>query len=185
MSLIIGLGNIGQEYEGTRHNIGFEIVDVIADTLSTTFGPGDGPFVVAEGRHKGRKVVLIKPTTYMNRSGTAMRKALNRYKTDHRDSLVIYDDLNLDVGIIRLRPKGSAGGHNGIADIIEKLGTNEFPRMRFGIGSDFARGKQVDYVLSPFKKSDQPFLEEGMQKAHDAALSFVRDGISKTMNLYN
>lgn len=185
MSLIVGLGNIGEEYEGTRHNIGFEIVDALADTLSITFGPGDGPFVVAEGRHRGRNVVLIKPTTYMNRSGVAVKKALAKYKTDQRDCLIIYDDLNLDVGDIRLRPKGSAGGHNGIQNIIDQLGNRDFARLRFGIGNDFPRGKQVDYVLSPFNNSDQKYVEEGIQKAHDACLHFVREGIQKTMNHFN
>lgn len=185
MSLIIGLGNIGPEYQGTRHNIGFEIVDVIADTLSTAFGPGNGPFVVAEGRHRGRSVVLIKPTTYMNRSGIAVRKALAKYKTDKDHCLIIYDDLNLEVGDVRLRAQGSAGGHNGITSIIEELGSREFPRLRFGIGNDYSKGRQVDYVLSPFNKSDQKYLEEGIQKAHDAALNFVRDGIAKTMNNFN
>lgn len=185
MSLIVGLGNIGQEYEGTRHNIGFEIVDAIAETLSTTFRPGNGPFVVAEGRHRGRKVVLIKPTTYMNKSGVAVRKALSEYKTDKQDCLIVYDDLNLDVGDVRLRPQGSAGGHNGIANIIELLGTREFPRLRFGIGNDFPKGRQVDFVLSPFNNSDQKYLEEGIQKAHDACLHFVREGIAKTMNNFN
>ncbi|WP_020404415.1 aminoacyl-tRNA hydrolase [Gracilimonas tropica] len=185
MSLIVGLGNIGEKYEGTRHNIGFEIVDALAETLSITFGPGDGPFVVAEGRHRGRNVVLIKPTTYMNKSGMAVKKALSKYKADQQDCLVIYDDLNLDVGDIRLRASGSAGGHNGIQHIIDQLGNRDFPRLRFGIGNDFPRGRQVDFVLSPFSNSDQPYLEEGIQKAHDAALYFVREGINKTMNNFN
>jgi PTH1 family peptidyl-tRNA hydrolase len=185
MSIIVGLGNIGQEYAGTRHNIGFEIVDAIAETLSITFGPGNGPFVVAEGRHRGRKVVLIKPTTYMNRSGVAVRKALTQYKAEINDCLIVYDDLNLDVGDVRLKAQGSAGGHNGISNIIELLGTREFPRLRFGIGSDFSRGKQVDFVLSAFNNSDQKYLEEGIQKAHDASLTFVREGITKTMNFFN
>ncbi len=185
MPLIVGLGNIGQEYDGTRHNIGFEIVDAIAETLSTTFGPGNGPFVVAERRHRGRNVVLIKPTTYMNKSGVAVRKALSEYKTDIRDCLIVYDDLNLDVGDVRLKSQGSAGGHNGISSIIDLLGTREFPRLRFGIGNDFPRGRQVDFVLSPFNNSDQKYLEEGIQNAHDASLYFAREGINKTMNNFN
>jgi PTH1 family peptidyl-tRNA hydrolase len=185
MPLIVGLGNIGQEYDGTRHNIGFEIVDAIAETLSTTFGPGNGPFVVAEGRHRGRNVVLIKPTTYMNKSGVAVRKALTKYKTELDHCLIVYDDLNLDVGDVRLKSQGSAGGHNGIANIIAELGTREFPRMRFGIGNDFPKGRQVDFVLSPFSNSDQKYLEEGIQKAHDASLNFAREGIVRTMNNFN
>src|SRR5690554_2823505 len=140
MSIIIGLGNIGQDYEGTRHNIGFEVVDLHAKTLSATFGPGNGPFVVAEGRHRGRKVILVKPTTFMNRSGTAVKKALAKYSSKKEDMLIIYDDLNLELGDIKLKNQGSAGGHNGIADIIEKLGSRDFPRIRFGIGNNFSRG---------------------------------------------
>lgn len=185
MSIIVGLGNIGQKYDGTRHNIGFEVVDAIASTLSITFGPGNGPFVVAEGRHRGRNIVLIKPTTLMNRSGTAVRKALATYKTDMQNGLIVYDDLNLDVGDVRLKPQGSAGGHNGIQSIVDKLGSREFPRLRFGIGNDFPRGRQVDFVLSPFNNSDQKYVEEGLQKAHDACLCFVREGMAKTMNHFN
>ncbi|MFN1836218.1 aminoacyl-tRNA hydrolase [Balneola sp. MJW-20] len=185
MSIIVGLGNIGQKYEGTRHNIGFDVVDEIANTLSVTFGPSKGPFVVAEGRHRGRNVILVKPTTFMNLSGTAVRKALNLYNTEVDNCLIIYDDLNLPLGDIRLKGKGSDGGHNGIADIIAKLGSRTFPRLRFGIGSDFPRGKQVDYVLSPFKPSEKEPLEEAIRTAHDAALCFVREGIDRTMNMYN
>lgn len=121
----------------------------------------------------------------MNRSGKAVRKALSVYNTDIEHCLIIYDDLNLDVGDVRLRAQGSAGGHNGIQSIIDELGSREFPRLRFGIGNDFPRGRQVDFVLSPFTNSDQKYLEEGIQKAHDAALNFVRDGITKTMNNFN
>lgn len=185
MSIIVGLGNIGQEYNGTRHNIGFEVLDTLSDTISASFGPGNGPFDVAEGRHKGRKVVLIKPTTFMNHSGKAVRKALARYKTDMKDCLIIYDDLNLPVGDIRLKSGGSHGGHNGIGSIIDELGSRDFPRLRFGIGNDFPRGKQVDFVLSPFKKSEAKYVEDGLQNAHDAALNFIRDGIDKTMNYFN
>lgn len=185
MSIIIGLGNIGQEYDGTRHNIGFEIVDLLAETLSITFGPGNGPFVVAEGRHRGRNVVLVKPGTYMNRSGTAVKKVLAKYQADKKDILVIYDDLNLELGDIRLKDQGSAGGHNGIKDIIDRLGSREFARLRFGIGNDFPRGKQVDFVLSPFEAQEREQLDQAIQKAHDAALSFVREGITKTMNYFN
>lgn len=185
MSIIIGLGNIGQEYDGTRHNIGFEVVDLLAETLSTTFEAGNGPFVVAEGRHRGRNIVLVKPTTYMNKSGIAVRKILGRYNAVKEDGLIIYDDLNLDVGDLKLKGQGSAGGHNGISNIITELGSREFPRLRFGIGNNFPRGRQVDYVLSPFDKSEQEIIEEAKKKAHDVALSFARDGLTKAMNYYN
>ncbi|MBO6536473.1 MAG: aminoacyl-tRNA hydrolase [Balneolaceae bacterium] len=184
MSIIVGLGNVGQEYEGTRHNIGFEVVDLIAQKLSISFKAGGGPYVVAEGRHKGRKVILIKPTTYMNRSGTAVKKALANYNTNKDDCLVIYDDLNLPVGSTRMKPQGSDGGHNGIADINEKIG-REYPRLRVGIGNDFKRGRQVDYVLSPFDLDEMDEVTASIQKAHEAALAFVNLGIERAMNFYN
>lgn len=121
----------------------------------------------------------------MNKSGVAVKKALLNYKADAQDCLIIYDDLNLDVGDVRIRPKGSAGGHNGIQSIIDQLGSRDFPRLRFGIGNDFPKGKQVDFVLSPFNNSDHKYVEEGIQKAHDAALNFAREGIQKTMNNFN
>ncbi len=184
MSIIIGLGNIGQEYEGTRHNIGFDVVDAIAEKLSIDFKAGGGPFVVAEGRHKGRQVILIKPTTYMNRSGTAVKKALTKYRAENKDCLVIYDDLNLPVGTTRMKPGGSDGGHNGIADINEKIG-REYPRLRVGIGNDFKRGRQVDYVLSKFDQHEMDEVMISIQKAHEAALAFVSLGIERAMNFYN
>ncbi|WP_018128242.1 aminoacyl-tRNA hydrolase [Balneola vulgaris] len=185
MSIIVGLGNIGSEYDNTRHNIGFDIVDSIAETLSITFGPGGGPFVVAEGRYKGRKVVLAKPTTFMNRSGTAVKKLLAKYNTDKKDCLVVYDDLNLAVGTNRMKARGSAGGHNGIKDIIERLGSDDFPRLRFGIGDDFKRGRQVDFVLSPFDEDEIDEVKKAIKHAHDAALSFATVGIERTMNYFN
>ncbi len=185
MSIIVGLGNIGEEYERTRHNIGFDIVDELADTMSARFTSGRGPYEVAEGRFKGQKVVLIKPTTYMNRSGIAVRKALAHYNTDITECLVCYDDLNLPLGTIRLREKGSAGGHNGIDNLIQELGTDLFPRLRFGIGSEFPKGRQVDFVLSPFEENEKELLLEAKKKAHDAAISFLKAGIERTMNWFN
>ncbi len=185
MSVIVGLGNIGTEYNGTRHNIGFEIVDEIAKTLKTSFGPGGGPFEIAEGRHKGRKIVLVRPTTFMNRSGTAVKKALAKFNTDKQDCLIVYDDLNLPLGTNRMKAKGSAGGHNGITDIIERLGSNDFPRLRFGIGDNFSRGRQVDYVLAPFDNEELEEKLQAVQHAHDAALAFVNIGIERAMNLFN
>lgn len=184
MSIIVGLGNVGQEYEGTRHNIGFDVVDLIAETLSVTFCAGSGPYVEAQGRYKGRKVILIKPTTYMNLSGTAVKKALANYHIDKQDCLVVYDDLNLPVGTIRLRGQGSDGGHNGIADINEKLGRN-YPRLRVGIGNNFSRGKQVEYVLSKFDASEREEVDASIRKAHDAALTFVNLGLERAMNFFN
>lgn len=185
MTVIVGLGNVGQEYEGTRHNIGFDVLDALASTLKVEFTAGSGPYVCAEGRHKGRKIALIKPTNYMNRSGTAVRKALAAYRADPKSCLIIYDDLNLPLGLTRMKGQGSDGGHNGIADINEKLGSKEYPRLRVGIGNDFKKGRQVDFVLSPFEKNEMEEVDLSIQKAHDAALAFVNLGIERAMNFYN
>ena len=185
MPIIVGLGNIGEEYESTRHNIGFDIVDELAKTMSARFTSGSGPYLEAIGRFKGQKVVLIKPTTFMNRSGVAVRKALNKYNIDLTDCMICYDDLNLPLGTIRIREKGSTGGHNGIDNLIQELGTNKFPRLRFGIGSDFPKGRQVDFVLSPFDESEADMLNEAKEKAHEACISFLKVGITRTMNWFN
>ena len=185
MSIIVGLGNIGEEYDGTRHNIGFDIVDELANKLSARFTSGKGPYMEAKARFKGRNVVLIKPTTYMNRSGVAVRKALVHHKTDLEDCLICYDDLNLPLGTIRLREKGSTGGHNGIENLIAELGTDAFPRLRFGIGNNFPKGRQVDFVLEPFTEDEQQQLDEAKKKAHESVLSFLKVGMERTMNWFN
>lgn len=185
MPLIVGLGNIGNEYEGTRHNVGFAIIYELSKTLSIQLKKGRGPYLAGTGRHKGRRCTLVLPTTYVNGSGTAVRKALNDFKSEVRDCLVCVDDINLPVGTIRLRPGGSDGGHNGLKDIIASLGDEEFPRLRFGIGNDYPTGRQVDFVLSRFGGDEEPIVKETIKKAHDAVLCFVREGIDRTMNLYN
>lgn len=185
MPLITGLGNIGGKYEGTRHNIGFEIVDHLADSMNLELGPGKGPFYFAEGRHRGDSVILLKPTTYMNHSGVAVRKALGQFGLEPQDCLVCYDDLNLSTGKLRLRPGGSAGGHNGVSDIIYHLKTEDFPRLRFGIGNDFKAGNQVQYVLSPFTAEQRKLVNTAIEDACDAIFCFIRDGIESAMNQYN
>lgn len=185
MPFIIGLGNPGSKYAGTRHNIGFELIDLLADEMSVRLGPGKGPFKVGKGNHSGNSVYLVKPTTYMNNSGEAVRQALNWYKEDVGNCLVCYDDLDLDVGTIRLRPGGSAAGHNGIKDIIQKLGTNAFPRLRIGIGNDFPKGQQVQHVLSPFSDEERSVLNPILDKAVDATYCFIRENIETAMNKYN
>ena len=185
MALIVGLGNIGAEYEGTRHNIGFHIVYTLAETLKIELLPGKGPFISGSGKHKGRKVVLVIPTTYMNRSGLAVSKALKTFDISLSDCLVVTDDINLPTGKIRLRPGGSSGGHNGLSDIIETLGSDLFPRLRFGIGNNFGKGRQADYVLSGFEDEEQDAVQLGTDRAHDAALCFIRNGIVPAMNTFN
>lgn len=185
MALIAGLGNTRSEYEGTRHNIGIEIVRAVAEHLSLEWKEGNGPFLLAEGRHKGQKLLLIIPTTLMNRSGQAVLRASRLYDVLPSEILVCTDDVSLDTGTIRLRAKGGDGGHNGLADIIEKLQTNKFPRLRFGIGNDYPQGQQADYVLSSFKVEEKEQVAESVIKARDAALCFVREGIHQAMNRYN
>lgn len=185
MPFIIGLGNPGSKYAGTRHNIGFEFIDRLAQSMSVRLGPGKGPFQVGKSNYGGESVYLIKPTTYMNNSGDAVRQALNWYKEDIDQCLICYDDIDLDIGTIRLRPGGSAGGHNGIKDIITKLGTDAFPRLRIGIGNNFSRGQQVQYVLSPFSDEERQVIDTVLDKAVDACFCFIRDGIDKAMNEYN
>ena len=185
MTLIVGLGNTRPEYEGTRHNIGIEIVRAVADHLTFKWEEGNGPFLFAEGRHKGGKLMLIIPTTLMNRSGQAVLRAARLYDVLPEEMLVCTDDIALETARIRIRAKGGDGGHNGLKDIIEKLGTNKFPRLRFGIGDDFQEGHQPDYVLSPFPPEQRESVDEAVKKSREAALCFAREGINKTMNRYN
>jgi peptidyl-tRNA hydrolase, PTH1 family len=185
MPLIAGLGNPGNEYAGTRHNIGFELINRVSDVLSITIGPGNGPFLVGEGQFRGNPVKLIKPITYMNRSGSALKKALDRYREPLNKCLICYDDINLDPGIIRIRPQGSHGGHNGLASIIQTLQSKEIPRLRIGIGNNFARGQQSDYVLSPFTTEERIIMDETLDRAAEAVLVFIRDGVDQAMNRFN
>jgi len=182
--LIIGLGNIGAEYELTRHNIGFLTLDRMADTKGV-------PFEIArlayhtEIKHKGRSIHLIKPTTYMNLSGKAVKFWMQELKVPVENILVIVDDLALPFNKLRMRGKGSSAGHNGLKNIEEQLGGQNYPRLKFGIGDDFSRGRQVDYVLSPFSKKEFEELPFGMDKAIDMIYSFCSIGISRTMTEFN
>ncbi len=185
MALIVGLGNPGQEYEGTRHNVGFELIDNLSEKLTITLKPGNGLFFLGEGHFKGQKVTLLKPTTYMNHSGKAVTKALALTGDTPMDCLVCYDDIHLETGRIKLKSSGSAGGHNGIKDIIDRLQTRDFPRLRIGIGNDFKQGRQSDYVLSPFSSSQRKIIDETLEVASEAILTFLRGDIERAMNEYN
>jgi len=185
MALIVGLGNPGQEYEGTRHNVGFELIDKLSDKLTITLKPGNGLFFLGKGQFKGSNVSLLKPTTYMNRSGRAVSKAMAIAGNRPADCIVCYDDIHLEAGRIKLKPSGSAGGHNGMIDIINSLQTRDFPRLRIGIGNDYERGRQSEYVLSPFSRSQRELIDEVLEVASDAILTFLRDGIEQAMNKYN
>ena len=184
--LIVGLGNPGAEYEGTRHNIGFAVVDAVAEKARAALAfDGRADALVGEGRFRGRPLTLAKPLAYMNLSGTPVRHLIRRLGLDPAEVLVIVDDVNLPVGKLRLRQGGSAGGHNGVQDLIDRLGTDAFPRLRIGIGNDFPRGRQADYVLSPFSKDEEPVIAGAIERARDAALAFVTDGLVPAMNRFN
>jgi len=186
--LIAGLGNIGEEYNGTRHNIGFDIVDHIASEFNISFEQGRHAFY-GNFKHKGRNITLIKPTTYMNLSGKAVKYWLNELKIATTNLLVVVDDVALPFGQIRLKDKGSDGGHNGLKSINLELNLTltspNYARLRFGIGNDFPRGRQVDYVLGKWSKEEQEQLQERVNIAKDACLSFCTIGTVRTMNQFN
>ena len=183
--LIVGLGNPGTEYEQTRHNVGFMVVDALAEKAKITLSPDRGPALAGSGRYRGRPLSLIKPLTYMNRSGSAVKHHMKKLGLSSRDVLVLYDDLNLEPGIIRIRQKGSSGGHNGMQDIIDVLGTDDIPRVRIGIGNNFSRGRQADYVLSAFQDDEVEVISQAIANAGDASLLFIREGIVAAMNRFN
>ena len=182
--LIVGLGNVGSEYEGTRHNAGFMVVDALAKDGESRWTLERHAYR-AEVRHKGRQLVLIKPTTYMNLSGKAVNYWLQAEKVELGNMLVVVDDIALDPGIIRIKKQGAAGGHNGLTDIEQVLHTQNYNRLRVGVGSQFSRGKQIDYVLGLFAADELPAVEASVKVACDAVRCFATQGIDRTMNLYN
>jgi peptidyl-tRNA hydrolase, PTH1 family len=183
--LIVGLGNPGPDYEGTRHNIGFEVIDAIARDRDITLTHEKGDVLGGSGRFKGRTFAIAKPMTFMNRSGKSVLALMRRFNLQPDNVLVVYDDISLPQGRIRLRQGGSAGGHNGVQDIIDQLRTDAFPRLRLGIGSEFSRGRQAEYVLSPFLAEERIVMDEAVVRARDASLLFVTEGIVTAMNRSN
>ncbi|MDA8874258.1 aminoacyl-tRNA hydrolase [Winogradskyella sp.] len=182
--LIVGLGNIGEKYENTRHNIGFKILNHYASSNNFTFETdklGD----IAYHKIKGRTLVFLKPSTYMNLSGKAIKYWMNKEKIPLDNLLVVTDDLNLSFGAIRLKSKGSDGGHNGLKDTQEKLQTTKYNRFRFGISSDFSKGRQVDYVLGNWSEEENDSLKERLKISNQIIESFVLSGLKNTMNDYN
>jgi PTH1 family peptidyl-tRNA hydrolase len=182
--LITGLGNMGYEYDNTRHNIGFEVVDYLCKSLEGKWRQ-DTHGDLAEVKYKGRTLILLKPNTYMNLSGKAVRYWLQKEKILMENQMVICDDLNLPYGKIRIRPNGSDGGHNGLKSIQEVLTSNAYPRMRMGIGSDFSKGKQVNYVLGKWSIDEHAELPNIIERAAEAVKTFAAIGLDKAMNLYN
>lgn len=184
MKIIIGLGNPGVKYENTRHNAGFMVLDKLAQKCNLEFNQEKFSAYFAKGKVKGEDVILLKPTTYMNNSGFALRQCLDFYKVGMENVIVIYDDVNLPVGKLRLRQKGSAGGHNGIKSIISCGFSNEFDRIRVGVGKD-AKIPMIEWVLSKFRTEEKEDLEKGINNAADAAYYSIDHGFDMTMNRYN
>lgn len=182
--LIVGLGNIGDEYADTRHNIGFMMLDAFADALNATWADKRYGFV-AKCRVKNAEMVLLKPTTYMNLSGNAVRYWLQQEKIPVENMLVLVDDLNLPFGTIRIRKQGSNGGHNGLGNIQSVLGTENYARVRFGIGNNFSRGAQCNFVLGKWTEEEQKLLPERLKITSEIIPSFCLQGMDRTMNLYN
>lgn len=197
MRLIVGLGNPGSDYAETRHNVGFMILDELADKTRASFDDSGviqkaldrvksaGLYVTASTRYRGRPLTLAKPLTFMNRSGDAVAKLKNRFRLDDQEMLVVVDDIYLKLGTVRLKSRGGSGGHKGLQSIIDSLDSDNFPRMRVGVGSTFAPGRQSSYVLAPFENDEKPLVDNVISAACDAALTFVTDGIVTAMNRYN
>ena len=190
--LIAGLGNIGEEYSFTRHNIGFEVVDALAKSLikeedknSIKLFLNDKLAFVNHSKFKGKQLVIIKPTTYMNLSGRAINYWLQAEKISIENLLVITDDLALPFGTLRMKKKGSDGGHNGLANIAETLNSTDYTRLRFGIGSEFAKGHQVNYVLNRWNEEEQKLLNERIETTIEMIKSYVAIGVDRTMSQFN
>ena len=182
--LIVGLGNIGDEYQNTRHNIGFNVLDALAKASNIVFT--DKRYgAIANHSIKGRQLILLKPSTYMNLSGNAVRYWMQQEKIPLENILIIVDDLALPFGALRLKPKGSDAGHNGLKHIAATLGTENYARLRFGIGNNFPKGAQIDYVLGHFSEEEENLMEERLNIACDMIKSFCLAGIAITMNQFN
>lgn len=186
MYIIAGLGNPGQPYEGTRHNAGFDVIDVLAEAYNISVDYRKNRALIGKGIIEGQKVILAKPQTYMNLSGESIRGLVDYYKVDEESELiVIYDDVSLDPGQIRIRKRGSAGGHNGIKSIIAHLGTEVFPRVKVGVGQKPRQYDLADYVLGHFSREEREQMAEGYRHAAEAVKYMVTDRVDEAMNEYN
>ena len=183
MYLIVGLGNPGSEYKGTRHNIGFDVIDYLAEKNNININKKKFKAEYGEGNIAGEKVILLKPTTYMNLSGESIREVINFYKISGEQIIVIYDDISLEIGRLRIRGKGSAGGHNGIKSIIANLSSDVFSRIKVGVGQP--KGDLVSHVLGKFSKEEQEMLKKVISAAGDSAEEIIKSGEVEAMNKYN
>lgn len=182
---VVGLGNPGEEYQATPHNLGFRVVDLLAGQAGTRISRPEARSLTAHTELEGRPVVLVKPLTYMNLSGQAVRELLKKFEAEVASLLVVSDELNLPFGVLRIRERGSAGGHNGLDSIIEMVGTQEFLRVRLGVGPDHPVGDAADYVLRPLSRAQEKQAEEMVERAADAVRTILREGPAKAMTLFN
>jgi len=182
--LITGLGNVGADYSGTRHNIGFDVVDYLAAKFDVRY-KSDRLGFVGSFKHKGRTFILLKPTTYMNLSGQAVRYWMQKEKIKPENLLVVLDDLNINFGKVKMKSKGSAGGHNGLKNIEQLLNTTQYPRLRVGIGDQFSKGRQVNFVLGKWTEKEEELLPKVIKQAAEGVLSFGTIGLGRTMNSFN
>lgn len=184
MFLIVGLGNPGKEYEHTRHNVGFDIIHLIGNKYNIDVNRKKFKGLYGDGRMAGERVLLLKPTTYMNLSGESIKEVLNFYKIPNNNIIVLYDDISIEVGRLRIREKGSAGGHNGIKSIISHLGSDVFPRVKIGVGQP-PRENLVSHVLGKFSKDEREKLEEVFEAAARAVEVIIEGGVAEAMNKFN
>lgn len=185
MYIIVGLGNPGKQYEKTRHNVGFDVIDMLSDEYGISVTKAKHKALIGEGRVGNEKVILVKPQTYMNLSGETLIDIYNYYKVDLENIVVIYDDIDLDVGKLRIRKKGSGGTHNGMRSIVKCLGSTEFPRVRVGVSKPMPGQNLADFVLSRFRKEELDDLQIGLEKAFNAVDCMIRQNLDLAMNKYN
>lgn len=185
MYIIAGLGNPTSQYKGTRHNVGFEVIDYLADKYNISVETKKFKALIGSGVIEGNKVVLVKPQTFMNLSGESLQEVMNYYKSDMSELIVIYDDINLEPGQLRVRGKGSAGGHNGMKNIILCCHSQDFPRVRVGIGAKPAKMDLADFVLSHFQGEEKQTMQESYKEAAEAVCTLMNDGLETAMNHYN
>ena len=185
MYIIVGLGNPTKEYDKTRHNVGFSVIDVLADRIGIDVSEKKHRALCGKGMLEGQKVILAKPQTFMNLSGESVRAMVDFYKVSPDEVIIIYDDISLEPGQLRIRTKGSAGGHNGIKNIIAHLGTQEFPRIKVGVGEKPKYMDLADYVLSRFSKGEQELMDDAFREAADAVAMMISEGMDAAMNHFN